>query len=512
MYILVKDTMLGADLVLSYRHEVKIMEVLIMKRNVWYLSIVFAVLFLAGAAGTAVAAMPAEMYSKEGPIVRIAREASPAVVNIDTETMVQQRSGSPFGGMFPFGDDPFFREFFGDFERYNRMVPMHGKGSGFIVDESGHILTNNHVVEDADKITVTMMDGRKFDATVVGTDKAFDLAIIKIDASDLHALPLGDSDAANVGEWVIAIGNPHGFEHTVTTGIISGKNREVRAADVNFRGFMQTDAAINPGNSGGPLIDIEGNVVGINTAIVPYAQGIGFAVPINMAKQIMDELIKHGSVRRGYLGIVLQNLTEDFADAYDIPFKDGAVVSDVTEGSAGAKAGFRAGDVIVEIDGKKIKNSQDVVDEISGKRTGQKTTITVYRDGRQRDLTATLDERPDSKQSARRDKDGGKSEEQRASSKLGIKVAEIDDNMRERLRLPERYKGVVVTSIDRDAPASRSGLRNGDLILEVNRTRVSNIREWEQAASKVKSAMVLLVYRDGRTLFFTIKDPKPKDQ
>jgi len=248
-------------------------------------------------ASTVPGAQAQDIYNGN-PIVSIVKKSSPAVVNIDTETMVKQRiMGNPFGR------DPFFEEFFGE-DFFNgggmqeRVVPQRGKGSGFIVTKDGYILTNNHVVEGADKIKVTLLDGRSFDAKKIGQDPTFDLAVIQIKAPDLPVLLLGDSDATEVGEWVVAIGNPLGFENSVTAGVVSAKNRTLQAPGVNFQGFMQTDAAINPGNSGGPLIDLSGRVIGINTAIVPYAQGIGFAVPINMAKQIMDDLIQHGEVRR----------------------------------------------------------------------------------------------------------------------------------------------------------------------------------------------------------------------
>jgi len=247
------------------------------------------------------------------PIAEIVEKASPAVVNIDTETMVRQSLG-------PFGDDPFFREFFGEqFERFTRIIPMKGKGSGFIVSEDGYILTNNHVVADADKIEVTLADGTSYPAEIVGTDPTFDLAVIKIGAKGLPVLELGDSENVRVGEWVVAIGNPYGFESTVTVGVISAKDRSVRARNLNFDGFLQTDAAINPGNSGGPLLNLDGEVIGINTAIIPYAQGIGFAVPVNMAKQVLDDLVKYGTVKRGWLGVYIQPLTPEFAEAWPPP-------------------------------------------------------------------------------------------------------------------------------------------------------------------------------------------------
>ena len=220
-------------------------------------------------------------------------------------------------GQSSFPNDPIFKRFFGEeFQRFSRTIPMKGRGSGFIVTDNGQILTNSHVVEGADKITVTLSDGRTFPAEVLGTDPTFDLAVIRIDARNLPVLKLGDSDRIDVGEWVVAIGNPFGLEHTVTVGVISAKNRSIHAGDVNFDGFLQTDAAINPGNSGGPLINLSGEVVGINSAIVPYAQGIGFAIPVNMAKQIMDDLVKYGKVKRGWLWLYVQPVTKSLITAY----------------------------------------------------------------------------------------------------------------------------------------------------------------------------------------------------
>ena len=221
------------------------------------------------------------------------------------------------------------------------------------------ILTNNHVIDGVDKITVTLSDGKTYPAKVVGKDPTFDLAVIKIDPDeDLPVLELGDSDAVEVGEWVVAIGNPYGFEHSVTAGVISAKNRSIHAQDVNFDGFLQTDAAINPGNSGGPLLNMEGQVVGINTAILPYAQGLGFAVPVNMAKQIMGDLVSYGKVKRGWLGISVQNLTPEIAEAYGVKARSGVIVGDVFPDSAAEKAGLMRGDVITAIDGEKVKDVQ----------------------------------------------------------------------------------------------------------------------------------------------------------
>ena len=449
--------------------------------------------------GRAFAATPQDAYTNN-PIVAIARDCSPAVVNIDTETMVKRNP-------HPFANDPFFREFFGqEFDRFNRTVPMRGKGSGFIVDDkSGYILTNNHVVQGADKITVTMLDGRHFDAELIGKDPTFDLAVIQIKADKsekLPILPLGDSDAAEVGEWVVAIGNPHGFENTVTAGIISGKNRTLQAADINFHGFMQTDAAINPGNSGGPLINLNGEVVGINTAIVPYAQGIGFAVPINMAKQVMDDLIKHGEVKRGWLGVVLQTLTPGFADTYKIPTTEGAIVSDIVKGSPADKAGFVRGDVIISVDGEKVKASQDVVNLIRNKLMDDRVAIEIYRDGKKDRISVKLGMIPD--REGMSTKESSQDSAAKESTKLGATVSEITADLQKQYELASD-KGVVVTAIERGSVAAEIGLRAGDQILELNRKRIESISDWDKALDKDPATFVILVQRGSQTLFFSYK-------
>jgi serine protease Do len=451
-------------------------------------------------AGAAPDAVPAGGFYAQNPVAKIAKECSPAVVNIDTETMVKRNP-------HPFANDPFFREFFGEeLDRYNRAVPMKGKGSGFIVDKTGYILTNNHVVEGADKITVTLLDGRHFSAKLVGKDPTFDLAVIQIKAERLPTLRLGDSDSAEIGEWVAAIGNPLGFENTVTAGVISGKNRTLQAADINFQGFMQTDASINPGNSGGPLINMRGEVIGINTAIVPYAQGIGFAVPVNMAKQVMSDLIEHGEVKRGWLGVSLQTLTPGFAETYKIPSNEGAIIADIMKGSPAEKAGFKRGDVIVSVDGKNIKSSQDVVLGVRNKLMGQNVVIEFYRDGKKEKLTVKLADIPGKGGASEPDERGQSPSEPsaRTSSQLGATVSEISKELQERYDTPSTI-GVVVISVERGSIAARLGLREGDQIIEVNRRKVSGISDYEAALGRNQQTVVMLVQREGQTLYFSYK-------
>lgn len=474
------------------------------------LGVALAVLFFAGGAfvaerGGTVTSAPAQAQPQEvytgNPIVQIVKKSSPAVVNIDTETMITR---SPRA--FPFQGDPFFEEFFGQImpPQQQRQVPRHGKGSGFIIDKDGYVLTNNHVIEGADKIKVTLMDGRSFDAEKVGQDPTFDLAIIKIKASGLPSLELGDSDKTEIGEWVVAIGNPYGFENTVTTGVISAKNRTLQAPGVNFQGFMQTDAAINPGNSGGPLIDLNGRVVGINTAIVPYAQGLGFAVPINMAKQIMDDLIKHGEVRRGWLGVTVQPLTPSLVEAYKIPVSEGAIIADLQENGPAAKAGVQRGDVITSINGEKIKNSQDVVFSIRKKMQGEKVDLEIYRDGKKQVVNVTLGEIEGGKKE--QGKESGKSPEQparRSSARMGMTVSEITSELKDTYKL-KSSEGLVVVNVERGSQGQRIGIQPGDVVLEVNKMKMTKIADWEKAMSSNSKVLAMLVSRGGATIYISV--------
>jgi len=425
------------------------------------------------------------------PIAKIVEDATPAVVNIDTEMMVRQ-------SLNPFGDDPFFREFFGEqFERFSRIVPMKGKGSGFVVSEDGYILTNNHVVADADRIEVTLADGSSYPAKIVGTDPTFDLAVIKIEAKGLHVLELGDSEDVRIGEWAIAIGNPYGFESTVTVGVISAKNRSVRARNLNFDGFLQTDAAINPGNSGGPLLNLDGKVIGINTAIIPYAQGIGFAVPVNMAKQVLNDLIKYGNVKRGWLGVYIQPLTPEFAEAYHVERDGGAVVSDVVPGSPAEKAGLRRGDVIVAVDGEAIEDHTDLTLRIRSHLEGDTVRLTVIREGKEREFRVTLGSIP------------GRSQEQKRSLKeteerLGLRVEPVTPELRRELGAPST-RGMAVAEVVPGSPADRTGLKKGDIILEVNGRPVDDITSWQNVMEGAQNTVVLLVWRDGRTFFVSVR-------
>ena len=428
------------------------------------------------------------------PVAKIAKELSPAVVNIDVEAMVTR-------SVNPFADDPLFRQFFGDeYKRFSRTIPMKGRGSGFIVSKEGHILTNNHVVEGADKITATFSDGTVHEAKVLGKDPTFDLAVLKIEGkNDYPFLELGDSDRTEVGEWVVAIGNPFGLEHTVTVGVLSAKNRSIHAENVNFDGFLQTDAAINPGNSGGPLLDISGKVVGINTAIVPYAQGIGFAVPVNMAKQVMDDLIKFGRVKRGWLGVYIQPLTKEFADNYGIDGENGAIVSDVMDDSPASKAGLERGDVILTVGSDKVKNSQDFVSKIRNRLAGEKVSLGVVRNRKKITVDVVLGEMPGNEGVITSGTDGAK-----MLRGLGLEVAPVTPEIQRKNKL-RSSDGLVVTSVADGSVAQRAGLREGDILLEVNGSRLADPKDLEKMAQGRGNSTVLLVWRDGRTFFVSIR-------
>lgn len=438
------------------------------------------------------------------PIVGIVKMSSSAVVNIDTEMKVKQRTiNSPFG-VIPFFDEFLDENFFREINPHERTVPRMGKGSGFIVSKEGYILTNNHVVEGAEKIQVTLLDGRTYTAEKIGQDPTFDLAVIQIKATDLPVLALGDSDVTEVGEWVVAIGNPLGFENSVTVGVISAKNRTLQAPGVNFQGFMQTDAAINPGNSGGPLIDLNGRVIGINTAIVPYAQGIGFAVPVNMAKQVMDDLIRHGEVRRGWLGVTVQPLTAALLDAYKIPVKEGSIIADVQVGSPADKYGLKRGDVIVSIGGKLVKNSQDVVFLVRNKSAGDKVVFEIYRDRTKKTIEVVLGDTgggiplKNSKIPSLTD-----TFKPKTAIQMGITVSEINKEIQQRYKI-DKAEGIVVISVKQGSQGEILGLQAGDVIIEVNRTKIKSLEDWNKTMGVSKKTLALLVLRQGQSLYISV--------
>lgn len=413
----------------------------------------------------------------------------PAVVNISTSKTYKGRGGfgAPFGGS-PFGDD-FFDRFFGDMPR--KEFKQRSLGSGFIISADGYIFTNNHVVEQADKILVKISDGKEYEAKVIGTDANTDIALIKIKPD--HNLPvteIGDSEKVRVGEWVIAIGNPFGLDATVTAGIVSAKGRVIGAGP--YDNFIQTDASINPGNSGGPLFNMEGKVIGINTAIVAQGQGIGFAIPINMAKSILADLKTKGKVTRGWLGISVQDISDDIAKNLNHKNKSGALVSDVFKGDPADKAGIKVGDIIIDINGKAVKDTHDLLLTIASLQVGQKMNIKAIRDGNEMTFQVTVAERKDNVTTA---------VEKSGKGHFGIAAQEITPEMARQLGISR--DGVLVTEVQGGSPADEVGIQPQDVIVQVNRVKISSMKDFTREIAKAteKKSVTLLIKR-GRSSFF----------
>jgi len=433
--------------------------------------------------------------------IEIAKRVTPAVVNISTTRVVKGRQDAD-----PF-NDPFFRRFFGErpFERQGppRQRRSQGLGSGVIVDPSGVIITNNHVVANADEVEVLLSDKREFKGKVIGSDPKSDLAIVKIDAENLPTVPWGDSNQLQVGEYVLAIGNPFGLNQTVTMGIVSAVGRaNVGIAD--YEDFIQTDAAINPGNSGGALVNRRGELVGINTAIFSRTggyMGIGFAVPSEMAKSIMESLVKTGKVTRGWLGVSIQEVTPQLAKEFGLKEPKGALVSDVLRDSPAEAAGLKRGDIVLELDGKEVENTSQLRKWVAGTPVGKKVRLTLFRDKKEMEIELSPGEQPQEVAQA-----GGEREEAEASALEGAQVRNLTPETAKALGLPKGIEGVVISRVEAGSVAEEAGLREGDVILEVNRTAVRNIREYEKALSSLKKEQgaLLLVHRGGNTLFLTL--------
>ncbi len=438
-----------------------------------------------------------------------AKAAMPAVVSVKVEKTIQVSSMSDqgFGFNDPFGQfgDDFLRRFFGDEfpqRRTPRKYSQEGQGSGFIISEDGYILTNNHVVGDVDKITVELQDGRVFnDAKLIGTDPDSEVALIKIDGHGFPVLPLGNSDEIEIGDWVIAIGNPFGLSETVTVGVVSAVGRSnVRIAA--YENFIQTDAAINPGNSGGPLIDLDGRVIGINTAIVSRSggyMGIGFAIPINMAKAIEEQLRDSGKVSRGYLGLLAQDVTSDMVEPLGMKEARGVVVSQVVKGSPAEKGGLRVQDVIIEINGKKVESYVVFRNEVAALKPGTRVRLAVLRDGKSEELTITLVERPSNL--AMKEQPTQESKEA-----LGIEVQDLTKALGEQFGY-QLGEGVIVTSVVPGGPAAEEGIQAGDLIASVDRQNVASVEEFTAAVKQAKKngKVLFLVKRGDISQFVVVK-------
>jgi len=419
----------------------------------------------------------------------LAERVKPAVVNISTSKTYKGRGGfgAPFGGS-PFGDD-FFDRFFGDMPR--REFKQRSLGSGFIISNDGYIFTNSHVVEQADKILVKTSDGKEYEAKVIGTDVNTDIALIKIKPDNsLPVAEIGDSDKVKVGEWVIAIGNPFGLDATVTAGIVSAKGRVIGAGP--YDNFIQTDASINPGNSGGPLFGMDAKVIGINTAIVAQGQGIGFAIPINMAKVILADLKTKGKVTRGWLGISVQDISDDIAKNLNHKSKNGALVSDVFKGDPADNAGIKVGDIITEINGKAVKDTHDLLLTIATLHVGQKISLKGLRDGREISFQVTVAERKESVAAAAQKSGKGR---------FGIAAQDITPEIARQLGISR--EGVIVTDVESGSPADEVGIQPQDVIVQVNRVKVSSLKDFNREIAKAteKKSVTLLIKR-GRSSFF----------
>ncbi|MBI4365719.1 MAG: DegQ family serine endoprotease [Deltaproteobacteria bacterium] len=430
-------------------------------------------------------------------LVALVNRIKPAVVNISTTKKIAVRPWNPFEGFrVPRGGsrdpfDDFFERFFEGAPEQQRE--QHSLGSGFLINADGYILTNNHVFQGADEIIVKLSDRHKYPATIVGTDKETDIAVIKIKASQpFPSAPLGNSDRLQVGEWVVAIGNPFGLEQTITAGIVSAKGRVIGAG--RYDNFIQTDASINPGNSGGPLFNLAGDVVGINTAIVASGQGIGFAIPINMAKQLVPQLITKGSVtERGWLGVMIQNVTDDLAESFGLEAAEGALVGDVIPGSPAQKAGLQRGDIIVGVNGRKITDANELPALIAASPPGQSAALDVVRDKRRIAVAVTVGRQSEGESigSGGPDREGARTV---APDALGLVVRSADG-------------GVAVARVESGSPAETVGVEEGDLIVEINGRAIDSVATYESVTKGLKGIVRLLIKRGNATIFlaFSVK-------
>jgi serine protease Do len=407
--------------------------------------------------------------------------------------------------MNPFGNDPMFRQFFGD--QFGQAQPRPEReqslGSGVILTPDGTILTNNHVIDGASDIKVQLSDKREFQAKLVGTDPKTDVAVLKIHASGLPTLPLGDSTTLHVGDLVFAIGDPFGIGETATMGIVSATGRGGLGIE-NYEDFIQTDASINPGNSGGAMIDLHGNLVGINTAILTGGgggnQGVGFAIPISLAKNVMDQIMTHGKVVRGYLGVYIEDVTPELARAFGLEQAGGALVGDVSADTPAARAGLKKGDVILKLNGEPVDSRNQLTLRVSQTQPGTPVNLTIWRDGKSQDVKITLGELPE--KSAKEE-----GEEAKGNTALeGVNVENVTSDIAQQLNLPSGTQGVVVTDVDPSSPAATTGLSRGDVIQEVNHKPVHNMEEYNRAiSSSGKKPVLLLVNKGGRTTFIVVE-------
>ncbi|MGQ4810101.1 Periplasmic serine endoprotease DegP [Candidatus Entotheonellaceae bacterium PAL068K] len=421
----------------------------------------------------------------------LAEKLSPYVVNVKVTKTEKIRGFTwhqePEG---PFGE--FFKRFFKEMPRFPKGFKQHGSGSGVIIDAKGYILTNDHVIDGAREIVVTLADQQEVSAEIIGRDAKTDLAVLQINAGrSLPQAPLGDSDALKVGDWVLAIGNPYGLNHTVTSGIVSAKGRVIGAGP--YDDFIQTDASINPGNSGGPLFNMRGEVVGINTAILPYGRGIGFAIPVNTARPLIPQLVASGKVTRGYLGVSIQSLTPALTKALNLQDRKGALVADVVPNGPAAEAGLQRGDVIVRLDQMTVDSAQELPTMVANQTVGEKVSITVVRQGKEHNLSLTIGTYP-SETAEPQDLASAK------HGKWGLQLRNLTPELAQRHGL-EVEQGVLVVGVQAESPAARAGIRRGDVLLEVNQQPVISVQEVKEVIAEAddNDALLALVRRgEGR--------------
>ena len=427
------------------------------------------------------------------------KKVMPSIVNVFSSRKVQNDNNAE-----PFLNDPFFRRFFGDEQGRNapRERQERSLGSGVIVSQDGYILTNNHVVDGATDVKVSLSDKREFPARVVGRDAKTDLAVLKIEQTSLPALALADSSKVEVGDIVLAIGNPFGVGQTVTMGVVSAIGRGGLGIE-EYEDFIQTDAAINPGNSGGALINAQGELIGINTAILSRSggnQGIGFAIPTKLARNVTDQIIHGGKVTRAFLGVLIQPVTPDIAKAFKLPKAEGALIADVSAGSPAERAGLKAGDVVTKVDGQMVTDSRGLQLMIAEMKPGKVVHLSVIRDGAERDYPVNLTEQPAEKAEAASEHGGGSN----TGALEGVSVQTLTPAMARQLNLSSTMKGVVVSRVDSDSPAAQAGLERGDVILEVNRHPVATAQEMNRYVSESSESTILFVSHEGRTRYIVV--------
>lgn len=425
--------------------------------------------------------------------VDLAKKLKPTVVNISTAKTIkpQRRLQRPYNN--PFGNDP-FQDFFDRFFDEQQQHPQKQKslGSGFIISDEGYIITNNHVVAEADEIKVKLSDGREFKGELKGSDEKLDLALLKITAKDhLPVAALGDSDKIEIGEWVMAIGNPFGLSQTVTAGIISAQGRVIGSGP--YDDYIQTDASINPGNSGGPLFNAHGEVIGINTAIIAGGQGIGFAIPVNMAKNIIPMLKEKGKVTRGWIGVSIQPITPELAQSFELEGEKGALIADVVKDGPAEKAGIKVGDIILDFNGRAIHEMNELPRLVAGTPVGKKVTIKVLRNGKPLEVPVTIE----------RLKDGEDGDQVGISQeRLGMTVRELNKELASKLGIKEQ-NGVVITDVKPDSSAGQAGIARGDIIREINGIKIASISDYEKAVnSHKKGAIMRMLLRRGEMSLF----------